>query len=155
MSARQVIKFGDTFVNYNTVNLASHTFKLAFIKSAANGGIDPTAATAAPHWGGTGTTDLSSSQVATGGTSYTAPITLTGVTFTSVSGVATFAANNIAVAADASGFTNARWAVVYDDTDTNKRALFIVDLGGDQSIAINDYDIKWNSGTSSGTIFAL
>lgn len=155
MSAGQIIKFGDTFVNYSTANFGSHTFKVGFIKSAANGGIDPTANTAAPCWGSGGTTNLSSSQVATGGTSYTGPQTLAGVSFSNVSGVATFSANNLTIAADASGFTNARWAIIYDDTDANKRAICAVDLGADQSIATTGLTIQWNSGASSGTIFTL
>lgn len=155
MSTGQIIKFGDTFANYNTANFASHTFKVGFVKSAANGGIDPAVSTPAPCWGSGGTTNLSSSQVATGGTSYTGPQTLAGVSFSSVAGVATFSANNLSLAADASGFTNARWAIVYDDSDSTKRAICAVDLGADQSIATTSLTIQWNSGASSGTIFTL
>lgn len=57
-------------------DLSADTFKYGILKSAANGGIDLTQSLADPRWGAGGATNLSSSQVATGGTSYTGPGTL-------------------------------------------------------------------------------
>ena len=57
-------------VGTKLIDLNADTIKLGLVKSAANSGIDPTNITADPRWGAGGTTNLSTSQVATG-TSYT------------------------------------------------------------------------------------
>jgi hypothetical protein len=124
-------------------NLGSDTLKLGIIKSAANGGVDPTLSLADPCWGAGGTTNLSSSQVATGGTEYTGPKTLASVTWTSVSNVPTLRATDVALSTDASGFTNGRWGIIYDDTATNKDALGFIDFGADKSIASGPLTINF------------
>jgi len=48
-------------------NLSANTIKLALIRSAANGGIDPTELTTDPRWGVGGGVDLSASEVVPGG----------------------------------------------------------------------------------------
>jgi hypothetical protein len=134
-------------------DLSADTLKLGIIKSLANGGHDPAAADADPHWGGTGTTNLATHQVATAGTSYTGPQTLGSVTFTLVSGTATLRAANVSLSTDASGFTNGRWGILYDDTDANKRALAFVDFGADISIAAAPLLIDWSG--ASGDILTI
>jgi hypothetical protein len=129
-------------------DLSADTLKLGIIKSAANSGHDPSSSDADPHWGGSGTTDLSASQVATGGTSYAGPVTLTSTSFTLVSGVPTLRADVVSLSQDASGFTNGRWGILYDDTDANKRAIAFVDLGGDQSLVAAGLNIDWNGATN-------
>lgn len=129
-------------------NLGSDTLKYGIVKSAANGGIDPSLSTTDPRWGAGGTTNLSSSQVATGGTSYTGPGSLASATWTLVSNVPTLRANAITLAQDASGFTNGRWLIIYNDTDSGKRALAFVDLGSDRSLVTGQLVIDW-SGASN------
>lgn len=129
-------------------NLGADTFKYGVLKSAASGGIDPTLATADPRWGAGGTTNLSSSQVTTGGTSYTGPGSLASVTWSLVSNVPTFRANAITLAQDASGFANGRWVVIYNDTDAGKRALGFLDLGSDRSLVTGQLVLDW-SGASN------
>lgn len=132
-------------------NLSSDVLKVGLITSAAT----PANSTAAPHWGGTGTTNFATNQVATGGTSYTGPKTLASVTWTLVSGVATLRATDISLAQDASGFTNARWGIIYDDTDANKRALGYIDLGSDRSIVTGPLTIDFGgAGTDILTLTA-
>lgn len=124
-------------------NIDTATIKVGIIKSAANGGFDPTATLADPRWGTGGTTNLSTGQVTTGGTSYTAPLTLASKTWAAVSNNPTLAANTISLAQDASGFTNGRWAIIYNDTDAGKRALAYVDLGADRSLVTGPLSIDW------------
>lgn len=117
-------------------DLSSDTLKWALIKSAANGGHDPAVDDADPCWGAGGSTNLSSAQVGTGGTSYTGPVTIAGTTWTIVAGTPTLDGTDPGeLAADASGFTDARSLVVYDDTHAAKKALAWMDLGADKSIA--------------------
>lgn len=107
--------------------------------------VTPAVNTAAPHWGGTGTTNLATNQVATGGTSYTGPIVLTSEAWalSATGGVSDFA--DISLAQDASGFTNGRWGIVYNNTDVNKRAVAFIDLGSDRSLVAGPLAINMNA----------
>jgi hypothetical protein len=120
-------------------NLSSDVLKLGIVTSTTA----PTVGTAAPHWGGTGTTNFASNQVGTGGTSYTGPKTLTSQSWSSVSNVPTLRATDIAMAQDASGFTNGRYGIIYNDTDANKRALAFIDFGADRSLVTGSLTIDF------------
>lgn len=122
-------------------NLSSDVLKLGIVTT----GTVPAVGTAAPHWGGTGTTNFASTQVATAGTSYTGPQTLASVTWTSVANVPTLCATDIAMAQDASGFANGAYGIIYNDTDANKRALGYVELssGGTLSLVAGSVTIDW------------
>ena len=120
-------------------DLAADTLKLGLVTSV----VTPALSTAAPHWGGTGTTNLATNEVATG-TSYSAGgPTLASQTWTVVSNVPTLRADIVTVAQDASGFTNARWGVIYNSTDANKRCIGFVDLGSDRSVVGGALTIDW------------
>lgn len=103
----------------------------------------PTVNTADPRWGSGGTTNFSSNQVdlATG---YSGPIALASVTWSQVSNVPTLRANVVTIPQDAAGFTDAAWGIIYNDTDTGKRALAFVDLGGPVGNVAGDVTVDWN-----------
>jgi hypothetical protein len=126
-------------------NLSSDTLMLGIVTNATV----PAVNTAIPHWGGTGTTNFATNQVATGGTSYTGPKTLTSVSWSNVSGVATLSASSVALAQDAAGFTNGAYGIIFNNTDANKRAIAYVELssGGTLSLASGAQTIDWNGGT--------
>lgn len=110
----------------------------------------PTVATTAPHWGGTGTTNFATTQVATTGTSYTGPVAMTTESLSlSATGV-TWRGDIITLPIDASGFTNGAWGVIYNNTDANKRAVAYVELssGGTLSLVAGQVVIDWNGGTN-------
>lgn len=98
------------------------TFKIGF----TSGVTDPATTTAAPHWGGTGTTDFSSEEV-TGG-NYTAPITLTSLSWSGATPA--WDSADVSYAANASNPTTIEWGIVYNDTDANKRCVGWLDLNG-------------------------
>jgi hypothetical protein len=127
-------------------NLSTDVLKLGIVTSATV----PALTTAAPHWGGTGTTNFATNQVATTGTSYTGPKTLTTVSWSLVSGVAKLRADIVTLAQDASGFTNGAYGIIYDDTDANKRALAWVELSsaGTASLVAGQLVIDWNGATN-------
>lgn len=130
-------------------NLATDVFKLGII----NNTVAPAIGTPAPHWGGTGTTNFASTQVSTGGTSYTGPITLASQSWTLVANVPTFRGADITLAQDAAGFTNGRYAIVYNNTDANKRAIGFIDFGSDRSIAAGSLVLNFQgAGTDIFTI---
>lgn len=95
----------------------------------------PTMATVAPHWGGTGTTNFATNQVGTGG-GYTGPIALLSVTWTNVSGVLTLKATDVVVPQNASGFSNGAYGIIYNNTDTNKRAIGFIELSSAGTLSI-------------------
>jgi hypothetical protein len=124
-------------------NLGSDALKLGLITSATT----PTVATAVPHFGGTGTTNMATNQVAAG-TSYTAGgPTLSSVTWTVVSGVPTLRAAAVTVSQDATGFTAARWGIIYNNTNAAKQCLAYVDLGSDRSIQAGSLTLDWSGAT--------
>jgi hypothetical protein len=127
-------------------NLSTDTLNLGIVTSATV----PTIATVAPHWGGTGTTNFATNQVAVTGTSYTGPKTLTTVTWTTVAGVSKLRADIVTLAQDASGFANGAYGIIYDNTDANKRALGWVELSsaGSASLVAGQLVVDWSSATN-------
>jgi len=99
-------------------------------------GVTPTVATAAPHWGGTGTTNYATSQVATAGTSYTGPIVLTAEAWALNATGAAMDCADISLAQDASGFTNGAYGIVYNNTDANKRAVGYLEISSTNAASL-------------------
>ena len=99
-------------------NLGSDVLQLGIVTST----VAPSMATAAPHWGGTGTTNFATTQVGVGG-GYTGPITLAGVTWSNVAGVPTLRATDPVSPQNAAGFANGAYGIIFNSTDANKRAL--------------------------------
>lgn len=112
-------------------NLSSDALLLGIVTSATA----PTMATAAPHWGGTGTTNFATTQVGVGG-GYTGPITLASVTWTNVAGVITLRATDVVVPQNAAGFTNGAYAIIYNNTDADKRAIGYIELNAAGTLSI-------------------
>jgi hypothetical protein len=118
----------------------------------------PSKTTAAPHWGGTGTTNFATSQVSTGGTSYTGPVALSSETIAISGNNIEWRAGKVGpLAQDASGFTNGAWGIIYNNTDTNKRAVAFVELSaaGSLSLVAGPVEIRWNNVDGTGQIARL
>lgn len=120
-------------------DLDSDTYKFALIKSAANGGDDPDAADAAPHFGGTGTTNFGTAEVTPGGNYTDDGETLTTLSWTVTTNILKWDFDNVSISQNASNPTNARWAIIYNDTDANKRCIAFLDLGGDKDLSAVDF----------------
>jgi hypothetical protein len=54
----------------------------------------------------------------------------------------------VTIAQDAAGFTNARWGIIYNNTDANKRAIAFIDLGSDRSIVSGSLTLDWSGATN-------
>ncbi len=113
--------------------------KLGFITSAAT----PSKTAADPRWGAGGSTNYSTNQVGTGGTSYTGPVTIGSPTIAVSTPDIFFRGNIVTLAQDASGFTNARWGILFQD-DANDYAIAYIDLGSDRSLVAGQVQIDWN-----------
>jgi hypothetical protein len=121
-------------------NLGSDSLKIGLVDNS----VVPTVSTADPRWGSAGSTDFSAHEVGHA-TAYTGPIACTTVTWTQASGVNTLKFDNITVAQDGSGFTNAYYAILYDDTVAGKYAIGFIDLGGPVSIVGGALNINLNA----------
>lgn len=114
----------------------------------------PTKTTAAPHWGGTGTTNFATNEIATA-TSYTGPIVLTSETWANSSNSQVWSAGKVGpIAQDAGGATNIAYGIIYNNTDANKRAAAFVEISstGAVSLVSGPLEIRWNSVDGTGEI---
>jgi hypothetical protein len=114
------------------MNTASDTFKVAMITNSATPDFDTH-----DHW-----SDLSGTEVS--GTGYTAGgAALTSVTCAGASGTIKFDAADSSWTT--STITNARAAVVYDDTLASDPLVCLVNFGADYSSANGTFTITWNA----------
>jgi hypothetical protein len=106
--------------------------------------------TAAPHFGGTGTTNFAANQVAVAGTSYTGPIALGNEALALTASGVSFRGDVVTLAQDAAGFANGAWGIIYNNTDANKRALGYIELsaGGSLSLVAGQVVIDWNGASN-------
>ena len=121
-------------------NLTSNDIKVAFISSATT----PSQSDAAPHFGGTGTTDLSTNEV-TGGDIAAGGKALANE---SVSGDPNtlFNADDVSIASNGANPSNVRSLIYYNNTDANKRALGFVSYTVDQDLSTGANTIDHTNG---------
>lgn len=133
-------------------DLDTDAFYLGIVTTATVPAVD----TAAPHWGGTGTTNFATNQVGTGGTSYTGPIALPSLTWTltATGAVMDWADTSTQLAYDASGFTNGAYAIIYNNTDANKRAIGYIELSAAGTASLQANPIFINLNASGGLALA-
>jgi len=139
------IVFFEEFVR--TLGEEKHDFSSDTIKvGLVTNGVTPTAGDTTPTW-----SDYSGSEVSTAGGYTSGGETLTTVTWTEAGGVATLDADSIALAQNGSGFTNAYWAIIYNDSSADDDAIAFVDLGGPVSEQAGAVNINWDPGGIIGT----
>lgn len=107
-------------------NLNTDTIKLAYVDAT----ITPTASTADPRWGAGGTTNLSTNEVSGG--NFTAGGNDITNTFSGTSPPTLDGADQ-AYAANASN-PSPVWGIVYNDTDSGKRAIGFYDMNGGSAL---------------------
>lgn len=124
---------------------SADTVKVALVTST----LTPDRGDSNPCWGAGGAQNYSTNEVTAGGTYSAGGFTLTGATVTqSTTTVSLNATSPISWAANAGNPTNARWAIVYDNTTANKEVLGYIDLGAVVSL-VPGLQININS-VSSG-----
>ena len=120
-------------------NLSSDVLKVGLITSATTPAISDTD----PRWGAGGSVNFSSTQVTPGGNYSTGGPSLASVTWTNVSNVPTLRATDLTISQHASNPTNARWGIVYNDTDASKRAIAFIDFGSARDLTTGDFTINF------------
>ena len=118
----------------NLHDLDADTIKMGLVTSA-------TAPTAADN---TATPFTTYTQVTAAG-NYTAGGEDISATFTEASGTGTFDGTDVTWSQHASNPTNARYAVIYNDTLANDNSIAFIDLGGDIDMSAGDLTISFNA----------
>lgn len=120
-------------------NLGSDTFKVGLVTSSVTPAISDTDG----RWGAGGSVNYSSNQVTPGGNYSSGGPSLASVTWTNVSNVPTLRATDVSIAQHASNPTNARWGIIYNDTDASKRAIAFIDLGSVRDLTTGAFTIDF------------
>lgn len=126
------------------LDLSGDTFKLGLVDNTTV----PSASTADPRWGTGGTTDFSANEVTPGGNYPAGGVSLSAVitdNWTISGGTATFDGDDVSIAKNASNPSGAYWGIIYDSTDTGKRAIAFIDLAGPIDLSAGDFTITWNA----------
>ena len=122
--------------------LETDTIKVGLVNNTT----PPTASTANPTWGASGTTNYKALEVTPGG-NYAADGTDIAATYSQTAGTATFdGVTNPTWAQHASNPADAYWGIVYNDTATAKDCICSVDLGGVFDMTTGDLTITWAGG---------
>lgn len=116
--------------------LSSDVLKLGIVDAT----ITPTLADATPTW-----SDYSANEVSAAGGYVADGLTIASVTWTEADGLSTLDGTNISLAQDGSGFTDAYWGILYNDTNGTDMAIAFIDLGGPVSEQAGPVAINWNA----------
>jgi len=123
-------------------NLETDTIKLALVTATTT----PATTTAVPTWGSGGTTNFSSNEVSAGGNYSAGGAACANPTVALSGGAATFDTDDPATwSQHASNPSNARWAILYNDTSTNKSCIAYVDLGSAFDMTTGDLTVAWGA----------
>jgi hypothetical protein len=124
-------------------NLDTDVLKLAFIDNF----ITPTAGDATPQWGVGSGVDYDGNEVSTAGGYVAGGFTISAPSYVEAAGTGTLNDDdsNLSLAQNGSGFTNAYWAILYNDTATNKDAIGFYDLGGPVSEVAGPINFNFNA----------
>lgn len=125
-------------------DLATGVLKMALITNA----VTPAVGDATPQWGAGSGVDYDGSEVAVTGGYSAGGFTVATPAYTEVAGVATLDddGTNLALVQDAGGFTDAYWAILYNDSATDKDCIGFVDMGGPVSEVAGPIAINFNIG---------
>jgi hypothetical protein len=118
-------------------NLSTAVIKVGFVDDT----IVPAADDPTPRWA-----DYSANEVSTDGGYPAGGVILATVTFTLINGVPTLKADDVELAMDPAGFTDAAYGIVYNSSAANDEALGAVDFGGDISEQAGPVSIEWLDG---------
>jgi len=148
MAQGDLTMFQDTLISMGeggleAIDFESDTFKMSLVKAATT----PAAGDVVPAYSG-GTTNFNGAAECTAGGNYTAGgAALANPVWSEAAGVATFDVDDPATwASNASNPTDARWAIIYDDSTTAKYAICFIDLGATFDMTTGDLDINIAAG---------
>ena len=125
-------------------NNSGDTFKIGLVTSVTA----PTETISDPRWGTGGGTNFLTTEVTPGG-NYTTGGPSLSVTITDnwtlSTATAKFDGDDVSILQNGSNPTNARWGIIYNDTDAGKRGVAFIDLGSDTDLSAGDFTITWDA----------
>lgn len=101
--------------------LGTNTLKIVIVNNTSPPAVDDVS----PRY-----SDYSANEVSAAGNYVTGGITLTTVVYAMISDVATLTADDMEILMHASGFQDGYWAILINDSATNKEAIGFWDMGG-------------------------
>lgn len=122
-------------------DLNADEFKLAL----TDGTTTPLVTTADPRWGAGGTTNFAAEEVTPGGTYSAGGIIVPSTSFILTGGLGKFSGDNISWTQNVSNPTDATWAILYNNTDADKRCLLFIDIGGAFDMRTGPLIVNWNA----------
>lgn len=122
-------------------DLENDTIKLGIVTSS----VTPAENTSDGRWGAGGSTNFSTNEVTPGGNYSAGGASMANPSMTLVSSAGVFDADDVSIAQNASNPTNGRWGIIYNSTDTGKRAIGYVDLGGTIDLSAGAFSVAWNA----------
>ena len=128
-------------VGLGEFNLNTDVYKIGIVDNV----LTPITAAVDPGWAAGRTTNYLANEVTPGGNYVTGGSDITNI-FSEAAGVATFDAADLLpyVAQHASNATDARWGILYNDTDADKKAIGFLDFGSVFDMTTGDLNITWN-----------
>lgn len=145
MAQGDVFAFQQFFVDVQEGlhDLENDEFRVAIIDAV----VTPLVSSADPRWGAGGGTNFATNEVTPGG-NYVANGALAANPSVILSGgAAIFDADDPPAWAAAAGNPNdARWAILYNNTDVGKRCVAFIDLGAVFDMTTGDLDINFGAG---------
>lgn len=116
-------------------DMDTDTYKFGLVTATTT----PANTAAAPHFGGTGTTNYATNQVSAGGNYAAGGPAIANPSWAVAAAILKYDFDDVSILQNASNPTNARWAIVYNDTDANKRCVGYLDLGTTVDLSAGDF----------------
>jgi len=104
-----------------------------------NSTLTPTVGDVTPTWSDYSTYEVTGANYSAGGKQ------ITSRTWTEVGGVGTLDGDDLVWVQSGSGFTTARWAIVYNTTQSADIAIGFIDLGSIVDSTVDDVEIIWGA----------
>lgn len=136
-----------TFFNQYKVDvgLEAHQLNTDELKFAViDDSVVPAAGTTGPHFGGTGTTDLSSGEQ-TGGDVSAGGYVIANTSYVLSGSGGLLDGDNVVVSPNGANPSAVDYAIIYNNTDPNKRAIGFVELAPDTDLTLG-YNFNFNAG---------
>jgi len=132
-------------------DLDSDVIKLALVTSA----VVPTVGTPLPTFGGSGTIDFSINECTPGGNYPAGGVTLGSVDLVMSGSTVTWRAAKVLIAANGANPTDARYAIIYNSTEVNKRCIAFIDLLTNRNLTVDPLEIRFDSVDGVGAIIDI
>jgi len=118
-------------------DLSNDTIKMGIITTV----VTPMTSESSAKWA-----QYSGNQVSTDNSQYAEPLTIASVTLTTVSSVVSMLDSSaIELTQNSSGFTNAGWGIMYNETASSDQAIGFLDLGGPVDLTAGPITITPNT----------